>query len=268
MNVGIIGYGSMGKMLTAKFIASGKPEGGTVFVSNRTREKLKTLPAGAVACENNGELAANAEIIFLCLKPEDLKGTLEEIKPVMKQESLLVSLNGSVSFALLERIFDGKTAKVIPSVTAEVNRSQTLVCFNRQVNEDDRQHMKGLLECFGEMIELPENEIAMGSELVSCMPGFIASVFDVICRSAKKHTEIPYDRVVQMVLNTMTATGELMLKNDLSFSDVVTRVATKGGITEEGTKVIYESFPETADRLFENTLEKRKQTAKRAEETF
>ena len=59
-----------------------------------------------------------------------------------------------------------------------------------------------------------------------------------------------------------------MLKNDLSFSDVVTRVATKGGITEEGTKVIYESFPETADRLFENTLEKRKQTAKRAEETF
>ena len=137
----------------------------------------------------------------------------------MKQESLLVALNGSVSFALLKRIFDGKTAKVIPSVTAEVNRSQTLVCFNRQVNEDDRQHMKGLLECFGEMIELPENEIAMGSELVSCMPGFIASVFDVICRSAKKHTEIPYDRVVQMVLNTMTATGELMLKNDLSFSD-------------------------------------------------
>lgn len=28
----------------------------------------------------------------------------------------------------------------------------------------------------------------MGSELVSCMPGFIASIFDVICQSAIKHT--------------------------------------------------------------------------------
>ena len=33
---------------------------------------------------------------------------------------------------------------------------------------------------------------------------------------------------------------------------------------EEGTKVIYEQFPAVADRLFENTLEKRKQTAEYA----
>ena len=46
------------------------------------------------------------------------------------------------------------------------------------------------------------------------------------------------------------------------------RVATKGGITEEGTKVIYEEFPPTADRLFENTLAKRKQTAEHATEIF
>ena len=71
-----------------------------------------------------------------------------------------------------------------------------------------------------------------------------------------------------MVLKTMCATGELMLKKQMSFEDVVTRVATKGGITEEGTRVIYDMFPETADRLFENTLEKRRLTAERAEAYF
>ena len=268
MKVGIIGYGSMGKMLAGKFAVSGKLKEGPVLVSNRTKEKLRTLPAGVDACRNNTELAALADIVFLSVKPEDLKGIIEEIKPVLKQTSLLVSLNGSVSFALLEKITDRKIAKVIPSVTAEINRSQTLVCYNRLVEEKDKTQLKGLLECFGDIIELPEHEIGMGSELVSCMPGFIASIFDVICRSAKGHTEIPLSQVIHMVLKTMTATGELMLKNGSSFGEIVSRVATRGGITEEGTKVIYGQFPAVADLLFENTLEKRKQTEKLAEETF
>lgn len=268
MNVGIIGYGSMGKMLTEKFSASGKPEDGTLFVSGRTKDSLKNLPEGVAACGSNGELAACSDVVFLCVRPPDMGGILEEIRPERKQGSLLVSLNGSVSFALLEKAADGRIAKVIPSVTAEVNRSQTLLCCNGSVTEDDRKRLKELLGCIGDVIELPEEELGMGSELVSCMPGFIASIFDVLCRSAKKHTGIPYDRVVGMVLNTLAATGELMLKKGMSFDDVVSRVATKGGITGEGTGVIYDRFPAAADELFEKTLEKRSRTARQAEEAF
>ncbi len=268
MNVGIIGYGSMGKMLAEKFAASGKPADGTLLVSSRTKEKLTALPPGVTACGSNRELAARADMIFLCVRPEDMKGIMEEIVPVMKQDALLVSLNGSVPFAQLEKISGGKIAKAIPSVTAEINRSQTLVCRNRRVGEKDRERLKELLESIGEVVELPENEIGMGSELVSCMPGFIASVFDVICRSARKHTEIPAGQVAQMVLKTMAATGEMMIRDQSAFEEIVSRVATKGGITEEGTKIIYEQFPAIADRLFEATLEKRRLTAKHAEEVF
>ena len=108
----------------------------------------------------------------------------------------------------------------------------------------------------------------MGSELVSCMPGFIASIFDVICTSAQEHTSIPKEQIVHMVLSTMSATGDLMLQKDMTFEEVVSRVATKGGITEEGTKVVYEGFPEVSDLLFEKTLEKRKVTAENAEKAF
>ncbi len=110
--------------------------------------------------------------------------------------------------------------------------------------------------------------MGMGSELVSCMPGFIASIFDVICRTAEKHTTIPANQIIRMVLDTMCATGALMLEKHMSLGEVVARVATRGGITEEGTKVIYEQFPETAGRLFDKTLEKRRRTEERAEELF
>jgi pyrroline-5-carboxylate reductase len=59
-----------------------------------------------------------------------------------------------------------------------------------------------------------------------------------------------------------------MLEKGMSFEDAVARVATKGGITEEGTKVIYDLFPQAADMMFEKTLEKRRLTAQKAQESF
>ena len=76
------------------------------------------------------------------------------------------------------------------------------------------------------------------------------------------------EQIVKMVLSTMSATGDLMLQKDMTFEDAVKRVATKGGITEEGTKVIYEEFPSTIDRLFDKTLEKRRLTTEKAEKEF
>ena len=284
MNVGIIGFGSMGKMLAEKFSASGLLDRESLLLSSRSSEKLKEAKKWATLCKSNTELAASSDIVFLCLRPFDLKGVLEEIRDSLKEDALLVSLNGSVSFTNLEKSLSDasyeaeeasgknpaphKIAKVIPSVTAEVDRSQTLICYNDHVTSSDKGNLKRLLICMGNVIELPEEELGMGSELVSCMPGFIASVFDVIVKASEEHTKIPHDQVVRMVLQTMIATGELMLSKDMSFEDVVTRVATPGGITEEGTKVVYEQFPKTAQVLFEKTLLKRKLTAEKAQAQF
>ncbi|MCR5328533.1 MAG: NAD(P)-binding domain-containing protein [Saccharofermentans sp.] len=267
MKIGIIGYGSMGKMLLWKFSEAGNIDKQDLLVSNRTKEKLEETKAAATISDSR-RLASEADIIFVCVRPSDLKQVLEEIRDDIRSDALLVSLNGSISFDSINKIVRGKTAKVIPSLTAEIGRSQTLVCFDSNVSDSDKAALKDLLTSIGDVIELPEKEMGMGSELVSCMPGFIASIFDVICTSAEGHTSIPKEQIVKMVLNTMSATGDLMLQKGMTFEDVVTRVATKGGITEEGTKVVYEKFPETADELFEKTLEKRRITTENAEKSF
>ncbi len=268
MKIGIIGCGSMGKMLLRKFSESGGVPRDDLLAANRTVRKLEAVSDIAVTCGDNRELAERSDIVFVCVRPSDMKHVIREIKDCLRPDALPVSLNGSISFDTLGEITRRKMAKVIPGITAEINRSQTLVCFNELAGEQDRETLAGLLSCMGDVIELPENEMGMGSELVSCMPGFIASMFDVITRSAQKHTNIPEKDIIRMVLNTMNATSELMLRGGLTFDDVVSRVATKGGITGEGTKVIYELFPDTADTLFEKTLEKRRLIAEEAKKSF
>lgn len=268
MNVGIIGYGSMGKMLAQKFLESGRADKKSLFVSNRTKERLQEIASLATVCDTNSEAAKNADILFVCVRPCDLKEVVAEINGSLKKDALLVSLNGSVTFEMLEKIAPRKIAKVIPSVTAEINRSQTLVSYNNFVRTEDKISLEEILSCMGNVIVLPENEIGMGSELVSCMPGFVASIFDVVCQAAQKHTNIPREQIARMVLKTVSATSELMTQKQMSFQDVVSRVATKGGITEEGTKVIYENFPNAAEEMFAKTLEKRRLTAQKAREAF
>ncbi|MCR5226573.1 MAG: NAD(P)-binding domain-containing protein [Eubacterium sp.] len=267
MKIGIIGYGSMGKMLLWKFSESGLYDRDSLLVANRTIEKLDETKGIATICSNT-EVAEKADIVFVCVRPADMKNIFSEIADSLKESALLVSLNGNIRFDMIKKVADHKTAKVIPSVMAEINKSQTIVCYNDQVEQSDKDSLKKLLSIIGNVIELPEDEVGMGSELVSCMPGFIASIFDVICTTAEGHTSIPRADIVKMVLNTLCGTGDLMLTNDMSFQEVVERVATKGGITEEGTKVVYSQFPETAEELFNNTLEKRRIIAEKARESF
>lgn len=268
MKIGIIGCGSMGKMLIEKLSEAGGIDKVDLFVSSRTKEKAAQLEDLCTVCESNSQLALKSDVIFLCVRPVDLKEVLTEIKDSVKEGALLVSLNGSVRFEQLEKVCKNRFAKAIPSVTAEVSRSQTLVCYNEAATKADKQRLSGILKCIGCVIELPENEMGMGSELVSCMPGFIAAIFNEICISAQKHTTIPRDEIIRMVLNTMMGTSELMMSKSYSFDDVISRVATKGGITEVGAQVIHERFSETADELFEKTLKKREETMLSAQESF
>lgn len=268
MKVGIIGYGSMGKMILEKLSLNSSLLDGKLYVTNRNYDKIACLSEEYHLCKSNQELVTEVDIIFICVRPVDMKNVLEEIKHSIRENQIIISLNGSITFEQLEKVCRNKIVKAIPSVLAEINRSQTLICCNSLINENDKIYVKNLLMCMGTVIELPESEMGMGSELVSCMPGFIAAIFNEICSSAKKHTSIANEEVVQMVMNTMLGTGQLMLDNNYSYQDIITRVATKGGITEEGVKVIQESFPDVSDDIFDKTLEKRRQTTMNAQNAF
>ena len=270
--IAIIGCGSMGKMLLEKIINSKIIPEDNLFVANRTLEKVQVLKEkynNIHICRTNKEAAENSDIIFICVRPSDIKTVLLEIIDVLDNSKHIISLNGSVLFEQIETVCkNNKISKVIPSVTAEVNESQTLVCHNSKVTEEDKIVLNKILETFGKVIELPENEMGMGAELVSCMPGFIAAIFNEIAVVAQEHTKIPEEQIINMLLNTMMGTSKLMLENKLSFEEVIIRVATKGGITEEGIKVIHDKLPEVVKEVFEKTLEKRKLTTENAIKAF
>ena len=93
MKVGIIGYGSMGKMLLWKFSEKGSVAKQDLYVTNRTIEKCEEA-ANIAQIVPAKELAANCDFVFVCVRPADIKTVLEDIKDSVKENALIVSLNG------------------------------------------------------------------------------------------------------------------------------------------------------------------------------
>jgi pyrroline-5-carboxylate reductase len=272
IRVGFIGYGSMGSMVLQGFIKSGVLAPEEIIVSTRTKSKLIDIKkhwAGVTIADDNSEVARKAKYIFLCVKPLEAKNILSEINGFLNSESIVISIAGTVSIKNIEALTHGKVVKLIPSLTSEVLEGISLVCYNQLVSSDEAGYIESLLNGLSKVKRIRENELDLATELTSCAPGFFAAILDEFIKSAmRQNSSIPKKDAEDMVIRTFYGTAKVLVEKNMGFGEMIQRVATKGGITEEGVKVFRTDLPDTFDKVFEATLGKRKTVCRMIDEEF
>jgi pyrroline-5-carboxylate reductase len=259
--VAFIGLGSMGSLLIGGFIGSGELSAADIIVSTRTKAKLELAQKkwpGIHTARTNAQAAESARHIFICVEPADVKAVLEEILPALKADTHIVSIAGSVPLAAVEALTGCAVTKAIPTLASEAGGGVSLVCHSPGVAPEDAAFIERLLRGIGEVRLLPEKDLGISSTLTSCMPGFIACIFQEMVESALRHTaSISRVDAEDMVRLTLLGTARLLADKDMGFDEAIARVATKGGITEEGVKALRAGLPGVFDELFIRTTEKR-----------
>lgn len=260
--IGFIGYGSMGSMLMEGFIREGAVREEDVWVSTRTKAKLETIKAhypGVHTVYDNSDAVRFADLLFVCVKPLDFPDVLEEIRPVIDEHKHLVSIAGPVKVKQIESLLPCRVTKLIPTATSLVSGGISLVCHGERVSDENKSDLEAMLSAISTVKCVPEAQIPLATELTSCGPGLYSAILKELASAALRHgTAITREEAEEMILRTMLGTCRLALERGLSLDGIIGRVATKGGITEEGVKVFYEDLPNIFDRMFDVTLEKRR----------
>jgi len=96
----------------------------------------------------------------------------------------------------------------------------------------------------------------VAADLTSCAPGMIAAIFQNFVDGGLKHSNLSPESAYEMVISTLFGTAKLLREKNMKFSEMISRVATKGGITEEGVKVINDGLPAIFNDVFNKTLTK------------
>ena len=256
--IGFIGYGSMGKVILDGFLLSGTLKPYEVIISNRTRSKLDHLknkyPEIEIA-ENNTITSMKSNLLFIMVGTSDVKDVLEEIKKYTSENTHLVYISAALTIKNVNGIFKGKISKVMPSLTSKVLEGVTLICHNSEVTEVEGKYLNTLFNSIGISKVINEQDFDVGADITSCSPAFIAQIFMEFAKTASLNSGFSTEETEDMVIKTLYGTSKL-LSEGMRFENLISLVATKGGITEEGLKVLDEDIPVTFKKLFSTTIKK------------
>ncbi|MFC5651792.1 late competence protein ComER [Paenibacillus solisilvae] len=241
MNVGFIGIGSMGSLLIDAFVRSGALDPYQIKASNRTFAKAENLALrhpGLQAVRSNREAALSQDIVFLCVKPHEYKSVIDELKPVIEPDQIIVSITSPVMLHQLEECLPCKVAKVIPSITNLMFSGATLCMYGSRIKDEDKTRLNDLLSYISAPLTISEQHTRVVSDLSSCGPAFMAYMLQCFIDAAVEETGIPREEALLVASEMFYGTGQLLAKGGMTPEELQTRVAVPGGITAKALALL------------------------------
>jgi len=257
---GFIGTGSMGSMLIRQLTGTKtlRPEEITACSRQGISARAVADKTGIVVKGSPREIALDADVLFICVRPLDVCSVLMEIGDLLSDRTLLISIASCITLENL-KIWAGpnvRCVKVIPSLTAEEQAGISLVAWGANVTAADRELVFSLFSAIGTPVEIEEQHFELYADLTSCAPALFASMMQEFASAAVRREGVPPALAEYLVRQTLVGTARLLEEADTGFDELIGRVATKGGITEEGVKVLQDRLPAVYDELLEVTLTK------------
>src|SRR5690606_4971147 len=107
--IGIIGVGNMGGAIVVGLLKSGFVDAADIFVSDRKESVLEEMKAkGVHATEDNLATAQHADVIITAVKPYHIEHVLQQIKPALNPQKILISIVAGVGIDELVKMAGGE----------------------------------------------------------------------------------------------------------------------------------------------------------------
>lgn len=257
--VGFIGTGSMGRILIEAFLKSGALEPADIVISNRTKrkaERLAELYPGIRLADTNADLIKDSDICLICVKPLEYGGVLDEIKDVLRDDHLVISITSPVMLRDMEARIPCKIAKIVPSITNAALYGASLCMYGSRLTAEDRKKLFNLFRRISRPIEIKEEHIRVASDLASCGPAFLSFLMQRLAQAATEVAEIPEETAVQLVDEMIYGVGKLLTEGGFTLQSLQNRVAVPGGVTRDGLDILENRIGNVFDELLQMTQQK------------
>ena len=258
LRVAIIGGGHIGQALALGLLAGKSVSASQLTISNPHLEELKYMKEKHKMriTNNNKEAVRSAHIIFLTVKAKMVKEVICEVKNSLRKDALLISCAACITFKQLETYLQGKSQKMVrimPNISIRYGRGVVGFIGNKQIDKKDEELIKNLLSHLGEAIECRNEKMLDKLTLISgCGPGLVGYVMRHFEEIAKTYG-FSQSQTQAIVAATFSGTLYHLQATRLTTQDLITHVATKGGITQE---IIQELEENNFSLLLAKSIEK------------
>lgn len=246
MKLGFLGLGNMASAIIGGILKEGiaKPE--DIIGSAKTEKTAveKAARFGIETCTDNKKVTERADVLVLAVKPQFFPEVIAEIRDLVKEETLVISVAAGKTIKYIENQFgvpeNGKTLKLVrcmPNAPALVLAGCSGYCMNQYVNREERELAEKLIGSFGKAIEMPERLIDTVGSVAGSSPAFVFMFIEALADGAVAEG-MPRKQAIEFAAQAVLGSAKLVLESGLHPGELKDMVCSPGGSTIQGIRVL------------------------------
>ncbi len=266
MKFGFIGTGNMGSAIIGGYVQSGQGKPQDIFAYDYDEEKIKSLQEQwkINAVGSIEALMESSDTVVLAVKPDAYDLVLDQLKPLMKEHQVVLSMAAGISMKYIEEKLGGSTkiVRIMPNTPALINCGMTAVFKNNYVSDEEFQAVMGMLRSIGK-VELMDEELIHAVIGVSgSSPAYVYMFIEALIQGAMKHG-MDQETAKVCAAQAVLGAANMVLQTGEEPSVLRDRVCSKGGTTIQAVESLNRSeFGQKIQEAMEAAIQKSKEMTK------
>ncbi|MCX6695612.1 MAG: pyrroline-5-carboxylate reductase [Candidatus Altiarchaeota archaeon] len=236
MKVGFIGVGRMGSALLDGFVGRRIVGRKDVLAFDKDAGKVNALK---VKFADAKTVVSKSDVVFLCVKPQNMNEVLEGIKDV-SEGKLFVSIAAGISTRTIEsKLEDARVVRVMPNTPALVGEMAAGYALGSKADDRDGKLVEKFMDSVGACHRLEESLLDAVTGLSGSGPAYVYYFIKALADAGVKEG-IPDDVALKLAAQTTKGAAEMILSGKGSPEKLIENVKSPGGTTIEGMKALEE----------------------------
>lgn len=240
--IGFIGVGNMGyPMLSSATKVFSKEE---IIFTTKTEQRMKGVKQqlGVEYVLDKKELVQACKYIVLAVKPQFYDEVLEEIKEVVNENHIIITVapgftTDNVKYILGEGV---KVVRSMPNTPALVGEGMSGICFSQNKFEDDELEVIGkFFNSFGKYEVFDERLMDAVVCASGSSPAYVYMFIEALADSAVR-CGIPRAQAYKLVAQTVLGSAKMVLETKEHPGVLKDKVCSPAGTTIEGVAALEE----------------------------
>ncbi len=237
LRVAILGTGKMGGILLQAFLKNNLVSPDQIFATVHHPDRAQALSAqfGVEVTTDNLVAAQHADVILLGVKPIQVPGVMEQIKPALSPDKLVLSFAASVTTQSIEEAagHDLGVIRAMPNTPAMLAAGITALCAGRFVSDEEMAIAQRIFQTVGRTVVVDEKHMDAVTGLSGSGPAFLYIIIEALAE-AGVNVGLPRDIATLLAAQTTLGAARMVLETGYHPALLKDAVTTPAGCTVDG----------------------------------
>lgn len=240
--IAFIGAGSMAEAMIAGITSTAFLEKSQVFVTNKnSSERLDELSErfGVQCTYEQEQVLKGADLIILSMKPSDIKGAIGQIKQLVHEGQLIVSVAAGVSTETITKLFDREipVVRAMPNTSASIGASATAIAGGTYATEDHMLQAKALFNTIGTTTVVNEADMHIVTGISGSGPAYFYYMVEAMEQAAVEAGLEP-EVAGELITQTVIGAGEMLKSSGMPAAELRRNITSPNGTTHAGLETL------------------------------